>query len=71
MLPVHHLLSLRLMLYPPAVGDQLMLPADPDSDLEQLIRGGPFELSLAADRLGNNLFGIQSDFQVCICFFMS
>ena len=47
-----------------AAGDQLTLPADPDSDLEHLIRGGPFELSLAADRLGNNLFGIQSDLQV-------
>lgn len=55
----------------PAVGDQLTLRADPDSDLDQLIRGGPFELSLAADRLGNNLFGIQSDFQVRICVFMS
>ena len=46
-----------------------MLPADPDTsqdDLEQLIRGGPFELSLAADRLGSNLFGIHSDPQVIL-----
>lgn len=46
-----------------------MLPADPDTsqdDLEQLIRGGPFELSLAADRLGSNLFGIHSDPQVLL-----
>lgn len=43
-----------------------MLPADPDSDLEQLIRGGPFELSLAADKLGNNLFGIHTDAQVLV-----
>lgn len=41
-----------------------MLPSDPDPDLEQLIRGGPFELSLAADRLGSNLFGIHTDAQV-------
>ena len=35
-----------------------------DTDLEQLIKGGPFELSLAADRLGNNLFGINAGAQV-------
>ena len=37
-----------------------------DTDLEQLIKGGPFELSLAADRLGNDLFGINSGAQVCL-----
>lgn len=52
-----------------AAGDQLMLPAEPDSDLEQLIRGGPFELSLAADKLGNNLFGIHTDAQVLVLTF--
>lgn len=45
-------------------GDQLLLPHDMDTDLEQLIKGGPFELSLAADRLGNNLFGINAGAQV-------
>jgi hypothetical protein len=35
-----------------------------DTELEQLIKGGPFELSLAADRLGNDLFGINSGAQV-------
>ena len=45
-------------------GDQLLLPNEMDTDLEQLIKGGPFELSLAADRLGNDLFGINSGAQV-------
>lgn len=45
-------------------GDQLLIPNEMDTDLEQLIKGGPFELSLAADRLGNDLFGINSGAQV-------
>ncbi len=45
-------------------GDQLLIPSEMDTDLEQLIKGGPFELSLAADRLGNDLFGINSGAQV-------
>ncbi|KAL0027338.1 hypothetical protein WJX79_001664 [Trebouxia sp. C0005] len=44
-------------------GDQLLIPNEMDTDLEQLIKGGPFELSLAADRLGNDLFGINSGAQ--------
>ena len=35
--------------------------------MEQLIKGGPHELSMAADRLGNNLFGIHSGSQVIKC----
>lgn len=37
---------------------------DPDCDLEQLIKGGPFELTMAANQLGSNLFGIHSATQV-------
>ena len=47
-----------------AAGEQLLVAGDPDSDLEQLIKGGPFELTLAANQLGSNLFGIHSAAQV-------
>ena len=51
------------------------MPDEVDTDVEQLIKGGPFELSLAADRLGNNLFGINTGAQVsatllsCCCLY--
>ena len=47
-------------------GEHLLVPSEMDPDFEQLIKGGPFELSLAADRLGNNLFGINSGAQVSV-----
>ena len=40
------------------------MPQDMDTDLEQLIKGNAPELSLAADRLGYNLFGLSSGAQV-------
>ena len=40
------------------------MPTDMEEDVEQLIKGGPHELSMAADRLGNNLIGIHSGSQV-------
>lgn len=41
-----------------------MLSPD-EEDLEQLIKGGPFELGLYADKLGSHIFGIDSVAQVC------
>lgn len=35
-----------------------------EEDLEQLIKGGPFELGLYADKLGSHIFGIESVAQV-------
>ncbi|KAL3153087.1 hypothetical protein ABBQ38_012105 [Trebouxia sp. C0009 RCD-2024] len=40
-------------------GNQLMISND-EEDLEQLIKGGPFELGLYADKLGSHIFGIES-----------
>lgn len=40
-----------------------MMPND-DGDLEHLIKGGPFELGLYADKLGSHMFGIDSAAQV-------
>lgn len=45
-------------------GNQMMLSPD-EEDLEQLIKGGPFELGLYADKLGSHMFGIDSVAQVC------
>lgn len=42
----------------------MMLSPD-EEDLEQLIKGGPFELGLYADKLGSHMFGIDSVAQVC------
>ena len=49
-----------------AAGEELLMSADPDSDLEHLIKGGPFELTMAANQLGSNLFGIHSANQVYV-----
>lgn len=49
----------------------MMLSAD-EEDLEQLIKGGPFELGLYADKLGSHMFGIDSVAQVCrVCLALS
>lgn len=41
-----------------------------DGDLEQLIKGGPFELGLYADKLGSHMFGIESGDQVAYTFLL-
>ena len=46
----------------------MMLPDE--EDLEQLIKGGPFELGLYADRLGSHMFGIDSVAQVSTAWYM-
>ena len=45
----------------------MMMSAD-EEDLEQLIKGGPFELGLYADKLGSHMFGIDSVAQVCAAY---
>ena len=50
-------------LRPVHAGNQLMMSND-EEDLEQLIKGGPFELGLYADKLGSHIFGIDSVAQV-------
>lgn len=42
-----------------------MMMSPDEEDLEQLIKGGPFELGLYADKLGSHMFGIDSVAQVC------
>ena len=44
-------------------GSQLTMSSE-EGDLEQLIKGGPFELGLYADKLGSHMFGIDSAAQV-------
>ena len=44
-------------------GNHMVLSSD-EADLEQLIKGGPFELGLYADKLGSHMFGIDSATQV-------
>lgn len=47
----------------PHAGNQLMISND-EEDLEQLIKGGPFELGLYADKLSSHMFGTESVAQV-------
>ena len=62
-LPLHSALPVFIRESLPYAGNQMMMSPD-EEDLEQLIKGGPFELGLYADKLGSHMFGIDSVAQV-------